>query len=163
MEYETGLQDPTQFTAGGAETGGGLCMTDAKPESTADFLCLPGATWAGFSSSSSSDKERETCFSQHLCTASAALTFPATEAKVEPPQQYGRRAARPALEKPPTLGTGPEISLISQMQTHRHREWMNLTQKMLPVRAESRQGKKKKKKKAYHANNSLPDSLIWIH
>ena len=56
--------------------------------------------------------------------------------------------------------TGPKFPLISQMQTHRHREWMNPTQKMLPVRAESRQGEKKKK---LITHNSLTDSLIWIH
>ena len=55
--------------------------------------------------------------------------------------------------------TGPKFPLVSQMQTHRHRQWMNPAQKMLPVREDSRQGKKEE----LITHNSLTDSLIWIH
>lgn len=164
LECETGPQDPTQFTGRRSRNRQGLCTADAKPERAllTSYVSLPGATWAGFSSSS--DKGRDTCFSQHLCTV-LLPTLPGNKLVWciskggSHPSNTGGEPPGPRL-KTSHPRTGQKFPLVSQMQTHRHRQWMNPAQKMLPVRADSRRGKKEKE---LITHNSLTDSFIWIY
>lgn len=143
---------------------GGLCMIDTKPERAwlTSCVCLPGANWAGFSSSS--DKERDTCFSQHPCTVQLPplpgnkLVWCVNKGGSHPSYMVGEPAGLRLTTSHPR--TGLKFPLISQTQTHSHRKCMNPAQKTLPVREESRREKKKKK---LITHNSLTDSLIWIH
>ena len=139
---------------------GGLGMMDAKPERAVltSCVCLPGATWAGFPPSS--DKERDPCFSQHLCTVQLPplpgnkLVWCVNKGGSHPSNMAGEPPGLHLKTSHPQ--TGPKFPLILQMQAHSHREWMNPARKC--CQSGQNQGeRKKKKKRAYH-----PQFVNWF-